>query len=78
MSKAGGQVLKEMVEVTIAEVELAQDAHNAFTLSALSALDCFDDHVSGDDVGHAVGLDFIGADLEVFFVEEGVEVHGAL
>ena len=71
-------MLKEVVKVAVAEVELTKDVHNALALSAFSAEDCFDDHVGGDDVELTVGFDFVGADLEVFLGEEGVEVHGAL
>ena len=68
-------MLKEVVEVAVLEVELLKDVGYALALLSLGAKDGFNDHVSGDDVAHAVGFDFIGADVEVFFGEEGLEVH---
>ena len=67
-----------MVEVAVAEVQLLQDCGHLLTLLADGAEDTVDDHVGGDDVavaGNGAGH-LVGADLEVLFGEEGLEVHG--
>ena len=68
-------MLKEVVEVAVLEVELLKDVGDALALLALGAEDGFNDHISGNYVVHAVGFDFIGADVEVFLGEEGLKVH---
>ena len=76
-SKAGGQVLEEVVEVAVAEVQLLKDAGDLLTLLALGAEDAVDHNVGGDDVrvaGSGAG-DFVGLDGEVFLSEEGGKVH---
>lgn len=74
-SQTLGQMLKEVVEVAVLEVELLKDVGDALALLALGAEDGFNDHISGNYVVHAVGFDFIGADVEVFLGEEGLKVH---
>ena len=73
-----GEVTKEVVKVAVFEIKLLQDIDDALALGADCAKDCLDDHVGGDDVAHAVGLDFIGDDVEIFLREECWKVHGVL
>ena len=76
-SKAGGQVLEEVVKVAVAEVQLLKDAGDLLALLTLGAQDAVDHNVGGDDVriaGHRAG-DFVGLDGEVFLSEEGGEDH---
>ena len=68
-----------MVKVAVQEVEALQGGDDLLALAALAAEYCFDHHVGGDDVriaGDGAG-DFVGADLEVLFGEEGGEGHGS-
>ena len=67
-----------MVEVAVAKVELLENCGDLLALLALGGEDAINDHVGGDDVAVASdgAGDFVGADLEVFFSEEGGEVHG--
>ena len=69
-------MLEEVVKVAVLEVELLKNAGDALALLALGAQDGFNHDIGCDDVGHAVGFDLIGADVEVFFGEEGLKVHG--
>lgn len=62
-----------MMKVAIAKVELLEGGDDLFAFAAAAAVDSSDDNVSGDDVGSAVGFDFIGANVEVFFLEEGLK-----
>ena len=76
--EAGSEGLEEVVKVAVAEVELLKNAGDLLTLLAFGAEDAIDHNVGGDDVGIAGGGagDFVGLDGEVFFSEEGLEVHG--
>ena len=76
--EACGEVLEEVVEVAVAEIQLLKDAGDLLTLLAFGAEDAVNHNVSGDDVRVAGGGagDFVGLDGEVFFSEEGLEVHG--
>jgi len=73
-------VLKEVVEIAVAEIQLLKDAGNLLALLALGAEDAIDYNVCGDDVrvaGRRAG-DFVGLEGEVFLSEEGGEVHGVV
>ena len=76
--KPRGQMLEEMVEVTIKEIKALQSVDDLFALTALAAKDGLNHYVGGDDVGLAGGraYDFIGANVEVLFKEESGEAHG--
>ena len=71
-------MLKEVVKVAVENVELQQGLFDELALFALGGEDVLNDHVGLNDVEVAVGFDRVGLDLEVFFLEESVEVHGAL
>jgi hypothetical protein len=75
--ECSGQVLEEMVEVAVQEVKALQGVDDLLAFAALAAVDGFDDYIGGDDVavtGGGAG-DFVGADVEVLFSEEGGEGH---
>jgi hypothetical protein len=66
-----------VVEVAVQEVKALQGADDLLAFAALAAVDGFDDYIGGDDVavtGGGAG-DFVGADVEVLFSEEGGEGH---
>lgn len=67
-----------MVEIAVQEIKALQGVDDLFALAALGAVDCFDDHIGGDDVAVAGdgAVDFVGADVEVLFSEESGEGHG--
>ncbi|BAQ93676.1 hypothetical protein [uncultured Mediterranean phage uvMED] len=73
-------MLKEVVEIAVAEIQLLKDAGNLLALLALGAEDAIDHNVCGDDVrvaGRRAG-DFVGLEGEVFLSEKGGEVHGVV
>jgi len=77
-SQRSSKVLEEMVKVTVTKIKLLQNRSDLLALLANSAEDAVDNHVSGNDVkftGSRAGY-LVGADLEIFFGEECVEVHG--
>ena len=70
-------MLEEVVEVAVQEVKALQGVDDLLAFAALAAVDGFDDYIGGDDVavtGGGAG-DFVGADVEVLFSEEGGEDH---
>ena len=69
---------EEMVEITIQEVKALKGVDDLFAFAALAAVDCFDDHIGGDDVAIAGdgADDLVSANLEVFFSEKSGEAHG--
>ena len=71
-------MLEEVVEVAVQEIKALQGINDLFAFAALAAVDGFNDHIGGDDVAVAGGGagDFVGADVEVLFSEEGSEGHG--
>ena len=66
-----------MVEIAVQEIKALQGVDDLLALAALGAVDCFDDHIGGDDVAVAGNraVDFVGADVEVLFSEESGEGH---
>lgn len=75
--KSGCQVLEKVVEIAVQEIKALKGVDDLFAFAALAAVDCFDDHIGGDDVAVASdrAVDFVGADVEVFFSEESGESH---
>ena len=77
--EACGEVLEEVVKIAVAEVQLSEDVSDLLALGAApEAEDLLDHNIGGDDVsvaGSGAG-DFVGLNGEVFFSEEGGEVHG--
>ncbi len=73
-------MLKEVVEIAVAEIQLLKDAGDLLTLLVLSAEDAINHNVGGDDVRVAGrrASDFVGLDGEVFLSEKGGEVHGVV
>lgn len=73
-------MLEKVVEIAVAKIQLLKDAGDLLALLALGAENAINHNVGGDDVrvaGRRVG-DLVGLDREVFFSEEGREVHGVV